>query len=186
MVVEKKLKKKKKWFPILAPKEFGETKAGETFLEEPGVLKGRKFPLSLMNLTENVKKQNMEVILEISEIKDNKVYTTLEGYRILPTHVRRMTRKVQAKFVESSVFKTKDGLNARIQFYILIRNEAPRSALTALRKKALEVISEFVKDKNYGEIIMEIIEGSLQKKVREETKKILPIAACIFNEVCKE
>ncbi|RLG34478.1 30S ribosomal protein S3ae, partial [Methanosarcinales archaeon] len=43
--------KAKQWYTVLAPKMFGEVKAGETVADEPSKLIGRRIEMTLGDLT---------------------------------------------------------------------------------------------------------------------------------------
>ena len=49
---------KKEWYPILAPKIFQNTVLGETYVYEPEQMVGKGITKNLMNLTNDVKRQN--------------------------------------------------------------------------------------------------------------------------------
>ena len=50
--------KKKQWFPIIAPKQFDNAVIGETLVYEPSAMLGKTLSHSLMNLTNDTKRQS--------------------------------------------------------------------------------------------------------------------------------
>ena len=50
---------KKQWYHIVAPKQFDEVVIGETLVGEPSAMLGKTLSHSLMNLANDVKRQNI-------------------------------------------------------------------------------------------------------------------------------
>ena len=72
--------KKKKWFQILAPKFLGDKVIGESYLSEPTEAIKRTVKINLMQITGDIKTQNIGVKFEITDFKDNKLHTIIIGY----------------------------------------------------------------------------------------------------------
>ena len=63
--------KRKKWFSIEAPQSLGGRIVGETLADNSVQLKGRCVSVSLMQLSGNIKKQNLFVNLRVKEVVNN-------------------------------------------------------------------------------------------------------------------
>ncbi|MEK6862554.1 MAG: 30S ribosomal protein S3ae, partial [Nanoarchaeota archaeon] len=74
------IKKKKKWFTILAGPEFDNAEIGETLANENANLIGRTLEVNLADITRDPKSQNIKVKFRIKEVKDTQCYTELISY----------------------------------------------------------------------------------------------------------
>ncbi|MFH1332324.1 MAG: hypothetical protein ABIH63_03495 [archaeon] len=178
-------KKKKVWFNIISPKEFGEFTIAETLASEPNLLVGRYVKASLMDLTNDPKKQNVQITFKITSVKENAADTELVRYELMPSYIRRLMRKERDKVEDSFVVQSKDNVKVRIKPIIITKGKTQNSVLTAIRKKTQEVISEVLKEQNYYDFVSEAISTKTQKSLREQLKKIYPIAVLEFKVVEK-
>ena len=71
---------KKEWYPILAPKIFQNAVLGETHVYEPGQMVGKSVTKNLMSLTNDVKRQNINIDFEVVNVQNNKAFTDITGY----------------------------------------------------------------------------------------------------------
>src|SRR3989338_9841714 len=89
--------KKKQWYPILAPKQFDNVVIGETLVAEPSAMIGKTLSHSLMNLTNDVRRQNVNIHFKIVEVEGDKAKTNITGYEIVPSSVKRFVRRNSEK-----------------------------------------------------------------------------------------
>ncbi len=176
-------KKKKIWFTIVSPKEFGDFNIAETPAYEPNQLVGRVVKVSLMDLTGDAKKQNVQITFKINSVKEKTAHTELIRYELMPSYVRRLMRKERAKVEDSFVVQSKDNLKVRVKPFIITKAKTKRSVLTAIRKKTREIISDFLREQRYYDFVSEVISTKTQKSLREQLKKIYPIATLEFKIV---
>tara|TARA_Y100000310_G_scaffold339088_1_gene430652 strand:- start:650 stop:1216 length:567 start_codon:yes stop_codon:yes gene_type:complete len=169
-------RKKKRWFTIVATKYFNNTEIGETTATEPSLLIGKNVSVNLMNLTQDIKSQNTKITFKIKEVKDEKALTDLVKYEVVPSSVRRMVHKDKEKIDDSYKLTTKDNVNVKIKPFILTRSSAQKSVLTALRKKALETLTEQLRKTTYDAFLENLIRFRVQSSMRKELSKIYPLA----------
>ena len=103
--------KKKKWFEIIAPPMFQSKIIGESFAEFPKELMGRTITANMMTLQGNIKKQNIEVTLQVEEVKNDTAITVIKDFHLQKSSLRKQIRKKMSKMDESFACKTKDGKN---------------------------------------------------------------------------
>ena len=60
--------KKKRWCQIIGPKIFRDTILGETAVIDPNMLINRALTVNLMTLTNDIKKQNINVSFLINKV----------------------------------------------------------------------------------------------------------------------
>lgn len=174
-------KKKKVWFTILSPKDFGGSPIAETLASETSSLPGRVLKLNLMDLTGDMKKQNVQLTFKITEVKEGEALTSLIRYELMPSYVRRMMRKERAKVEDSFIAQSKDGVKLRVKPFIIVKNKTQRSVLTAIRSKARAIISDSLKEQGFADFINDSISTKAQKSLREQLKKVYPIAMLEFK-----
>ncbi|MBI3035503.1 hypothetical protein HYY71_04210 [Candidatus Woesearchaeota archaeon] len=103
--------KKKQWYPIIAPKQFDNVVLGETLVYEPGLMLGKTLSHSLMNLTNDMKRQNVNIHFKVVEIEGDKAKTSIIGYQIIPSSVKRFVRRASEKMDISFACETADNQN---------------------------------------------------------------------------
>jgi ribosomal protein S3AE len=168
-------KKKKKWFTIVSTSQFNNAEIGETTTEEPSRFIGNIVSVNLMNLTQDMKSQNTKVKFKIREVKDDKLLTDFVGYELIPSSLKRMVHKDKEKIEDSFVLTTKDNVKVRIKPFLVTRSSTHKSVLTALRKKAKELLTDNLKKKTYSLFLEEIVRFRIQSMLRKELNKVFPI-----------
>lgn len=166
---------KKKWYNIVAPKIFNESPVGEVLLPEPEKAKGRQMKASLMTVTGDPTKQNQSVNLKLTSFSDNKYFTEITGYKLLPSAVKRMVRRNREKIDDSFVVKTKEGKLARVKPMIVTRGKTTNSVLTSMRKWVRAYLAKFAAGVTFEELIREVIGKRMQADAAKVLKKFHPI-----------
>jgi len=173
----KKLKKKK-WYPIAAPKLFQDELLGEILVDEPNLIMNRVLTTNLMNLTNDMKHQNINIKFRVNKIDDNVAYTELISYEMLPSSIKRLVRRDINKLDESFVCETKDNVLVRIKPFLLTKAATKGSKLKLLRKTMISLISKEIKHLSFDEVIEDVITRKLQNNVKAYLKKIYPLKIC--------
>ncbi len=168
-------KKKKLWFQIFAPDIFGKAAIGETLVEDSKHMLGKTIQLSLMNLTGDMKKQNVNITFAIDSIEEGKGQCKLIAYEIVPTSIKRLVRRGRMRIDTSFVCQTKDGLKVRVKPFLLTSHETNRSVLTGIRKYATAFIATYFSKYDYDAVLKDIISGKLQAGIKEAVHNVYPI-----------
>lgn len=176
-------KKKKVWYNLLSPKDFGDFTIAETMASEPSQLTGRVVKMSLMDLANDPKKQNVQLTFKVTDVKEKDANTELIRYDLMPSYVRRMMRKERGKVEDSFVAETKDNIKIRIKPFIITKAKTRRSVLTSIRGKTREFLADVLKEQKYSDFISDVISTKTQKSLREQLKKIYPIAMLEFKTI---
>ncbi len=185
MATKSSRKQKKIWFNIVAPKEFGHHVIGETSAFESQQLVGRKVKVSLMNLLNDPKKQNIQITFKIIGVRDNNAVTEITSYSLVSGFIKRLVRKGRNKIEDSFITETKDKIKVKIKPIMVTRSKTQRSRLTAIRKMAKEFIIEKAKTQSLSDIIQDIISTRTQRELKGKLKKIYPIAVCEFRVITR-
>lgn len=170
--------KKRVWMTIQAPAIFGKRQLGETLVEEPEQAIGRTINTNLMTLTDDIKKQNLNVLLKIDHVTDGDAYSRVIGYELVPASIKRNVRRSRDRIDISFPITSKDGKTVRIKCLFVTTNNAHRSTLTAIRHHAVAWAGKYVSEISYDELVNDLIGGKLQRTLKNNLKAIYPLKAC--------
>ena len=170
--------KKKQWFPIVAPKQFEEAVIGETLVYDPESMIGKTLSHNLMNLTDDIKRQNINIHFKVTELDNNRAKTTIIGYEIMPSSVKRFVRRNSEKVDLSFACDTADNVFLRIKPLIVTRADVKGSVAAKLRHNVVRHLTAAIKKLKYDELINELISHKIQSEMRAVLNKIYPVKVC--------
>ena len=169
---------KKEWYPILAPKIFGNVILGETHVYEPGQMIGKCMTKNLMSLTNDVKRQNINVNFEVISVQNNKAFTNVVGYYMVQSSIRRLIRRNIEKINISFLCKTSDNKNLQIKPLLITRFAVTGSLGARIRKNTQDFLVKYIGAISYDNFINDLINHKVQNSLRRETNKIYPLRVC--------
>jgi len=175
--------RKKKWYPIVAPSVFRNVQIGETLVFEEGSVKGKTITENLMNLTGNIKNQNINVSFAVTNVQDGVGHTEIVGYTMIPSSIRRLTRRRIDKIDLSFLCRTSDGKNLRLKPVIITLNNAKGAVKNRLRRTIQNNLIAAVSKLSYEAFVNELVSKKLQMNLRDSIKKIYPVRACEIRQV---
>jgi small subunit ribosomal protein S3Ae len=167
--------RKKKWFPVLAPKFFHEHVVGEIPLYESASMQNRCLTVNMMNLTGDPKSQHINVKLRVFEVKEGKGLTEILGYEIMPSNIKRLVRRDRTKIEDSLVVMTSDGKKVRIKPLLVTNSVADASVQTSIRNRVRNNLLRFASRITYNQLVEEIVTYKIQKYIGNLACKITPI-----------
>jgi small subunit ribosomal protein S3Ae len=167
--------RKKKWFPVLAPKLFKEHVIGEIPLYDTETLAKRGLTVNMMNLTGDPKSQHINVKLRINEVKEGKGLTEILGYEIMPSSLKRLVRRDRTKIDDSIVVMTNDGKKVRVKPLLITNSVVDSSVSSSIRTRVRNNLARFVTRLTYEKLVEEILTYKLQKFLGNLASKITPI-----------
>ena len=170
--------KKKQWFPIIAPKQFESTVLGETLVYEPQAMLGKTLTHSLMNLTNDIKRQNINIHFKIVEIEGDKAKTSIVGYEIIPYSVKRFVRRNSEKMDLSFTCETADNVFLRVKPLIITKANVKGSTAARMRNTIVQFLIKAIKKMTYEEFMNDLISHKMQSIMRENLNKIYPLKVC--------
>lgn len=177
--------KKKKWYSIVAPKLLNSVEVGETYAYDLGFMKDKSFEANLMSLTNDPRKQNVNVRLFVNEVKDDKVYTVFTGYNMSPSYVRRMSKRAKMKFDESFSCVTKDNVKIQIKILMMFRNKLRGKISSVLRQELDKYVCDFVKKNDFNKLSGIILSQGLQRELKNNLSKLYPLSGCVIRSFNK-
>ena len=175
--------KKKQWYPILAPKQFDNVVIGETLVHEPSAMLGKTLSHSLMNLANDVKRQNINIHFKVVEIEENKAKTAITGFQIIPSSVKRFVRRNSEKMDLSFTCETSDNVLLRVKPLIITKGDIKGSVAAKLRNYAVQFLIKTIKKMTYDEIIDSIISHKLLEMMMASFHVIYPLKVCELRYV---
>lgn len=170
--------KKKQWFPIVAPKQFDSAVLGETLVYEPQQMLGKTLSHSLMNLINDTKRQNISIHFKVVEIEGNNAKTSIMGYEIVPSSVKRFVRRASEKMDLSFNCETADNVFLRVKPLVITRSDVKGSIAAKMRNHIILHLTRTIKKMNYEDFIGELISHKLQSEMRAILSKIYPVKVC--------
>ena len=170
--------KKKQWYPILAPKLFNNTVLGETIVADPQSMVGKTLSNSLMNLANDVKRQNVNIHFKVVGVEDNKAKTIVTGYEMINSSVKRLVRRNSEKMDLSFNCETADNMWLRIKPVAVTRSAVKGTVAARLRRNIVKFVTEFAKKQSYEQLLTNLITYRLQSEMRAALNKIYPLKVC--------
>ena len=180
MAIQKKTEKatkikKKKWYSIIAPKIFRNVVLGETLITESKLALNKPITQNLMRLTNDIKKQNININLIVNKVEGDKVYTTLIGYNMIPASIRRLTRRGSIKMELSFVCKTLDNKKVRIKPLIFTRSITKGSITNKINTTTVESLTRAINKMTFDNLVSDLINHRLQSSFKDRLRKIYPL-----------
>ena len=170
--------KKKQWYNILAPKQFDNAVIGETLVYEPSAMLGKTLSHSLMNLTNDTRRQNINIQFKVVEIEGDKAKTSIIGYQIIPSSVKRFIRRNSEKMDLSFTCETADNVFLRIKPLVITKADVKGSVAAKLRNNIVIYLVKTIKKMTYDELLNELISRKLHDEMRQVFNKIYPVKVC--------
>ncbi|MBI2670407.1 hypothetical protein HYX18_00275 [Candidatus Woesearchaeota archaeon] len=169
-------KKKKRWISIYGTKNFKDIQLGESYVADPSRLMNKNLEINLMELTNDVKKQNIKVRFIINNISENKATADFIGHELVSSLVKRVVKRAKSKIDDSFIVETKDNIKIRVKPLVLTKTKAAHSVLTRLRSKIRETLIVNFKKYTYDELVQQLLNQEVHKLLKEQLKKIYPVS----------
>ena len=164
----------KKWFTIVAPKEFNNNVVGETMAIDKENLLGRVISAHLSDVSGDVTKRHIKLRLKISSVDGEKAKTKIVGYEVSKPFLQRMIRRRSTRVDNHIDAVLKDGTPVRIKGIastVFKTNVSQRSALVhALKEQMEDKLTNF----DLPGLIMALSTTKPQKEISKAMKKVYP------------
>ena len=162
----------------MAPKQFDNVVIGETLVYEPNQMLGKTLSHSLMNLTNDTKRQNINIHFKVVEVEGNNAKTSIIGYQIIPSSIKRFVRRNSEKMDMSFACETSDNVSLRVKPLVITRGDVKGSVAAKLRNNILSFLVKTIKKMAYDEVLNDVITRKLQDGMRQSLSKIYPLKVC--------
>lgn len=175
MADEKIRKKRKKMYPLLAPQFLNERIIGETPLDDIALLKGKQVTSNLFNLMGDMKRQYVELSFKVENVRENKGYTDIVGYKLSNAFIKRMVRRGRSKVDDSFYVKDAKGVMIQIKPMLITLGKAPNSIKTRLLKFMRAEILQIIQQVNFEQFVKDLLDHKVQKGLKERLTKRYPV-----------
>jgi len=163
-------KRRKKFFDVNIPLI---NKTTQLIAYEPESLVGKHIKYDLTRLL-----RGKSVILSLTVVGKGKDLSSIpRELKLMPYYLRRMVRKGTNYVEDSFSASTKDN-QVKIKPFLVTRRKVSRAVRKALREKAKEELTNYLKTKSTEEIFQEVLRNQLQKTLSLKLKKVYPLSLC--------
>jgi len=128
------------------------------------------------DLTRILKGKSTIIQLKV-EVKEDKAISSPRKIKLMPSYLKRMVRK-GTNYVEDSFPANCKDFQLRIKPFLITRRKVSRAVKKALREKAQEELTNYVKDKDINTIFQDLLKNQIQKPLSLKLKKIYPLSLC--------
>jgi len=167
--------KKKKWYPIIAPKLFNNKVLGESLLFESISMKGKHMTMNVMNITKDPRKQNTNIQFLIKDVKEGQGVTEIVKFERVNSYLKRLIRRGKSKVDDSFAARSGEGRRVRVKVVMVTNTKAPKSVGTKLRLNVRQILKEKIKRNSFERTVDELLRGNFQKDIKKEISKIAPV-----------
>ena len=163
-------KKKKRFFDVEIPilKKVTQLQAFE--IKE---LEGKIFKY---DMTRILRGKNMLLQFKV-KVSENTATSYPIQSKLLPYYLKRVVRK-GTNYIEDSFSAECKDAQIKIKPLIVSRRKISRAVRKALREKAREELSAYVKDKTSAVLFDDLLKNQIQKPLSLKLKKIYPLSLC--------
>lgn len=166
--------KLKQWFTVVAPRLLNEVQLGE-IAGTPESMMNRVVSIPLKDVTRDIAHIYTTIRLRVYELRGKQAYTKFIGHEVakdyLHTLMRRRRNALSIIFPASS----QDGIEFRVKALLFTGAKCSESQKNSLRNAFSKEFLAIAREKEFSELIKEIIFGTLGSKFFEKLKKIVPL-----------
>lgn len=168
-------KRKKKFFDVDMPILKRQTQLQAFEIAE---LDGKFLKYDLTRIL----KGKSSILQLVVSVKDDKATSIPRELILMPTYLKRMTRK-GTDYVEDSFDADCKNCKIKIKPLIVTRRRVSKAVKKGLREKAKEELQKYVKTKNDEQLFEDILKNKLQKELSLILKKIYPLSVCEIKSI---
>ncbi len=167
--------RKKKFFPVLAPKAFQQRELGQSAAYESSSLLGRSVTLNLMVLTGNIKKQHINITFQVEKVQGDSAYTMFTKYDMVSAAIKRKVRRYKDRIDDSFTAVTKDKKEVRLKPMVVTLNRTSRAVRSEVRKHIKKYFITHLAKMDYETLVSNVISESIQKDAKNLLNKVTPL-----------
>ena len=167
--------KAKQWYNLVAPEMFGKANIGETVADVPEKLIGRVIEITLGELTNDLSKQNIKLILKVDSVGGDSAYTKFTGHQLTQDYLRSLIKRSTSNIETNISVLTKDGYTVRVKPSCYTIKRARANQVKAIRSIMNSVITSRAREMNMEQFVQEIVTGKLSASIYHDVKPIYPL-----------
>ena len=167
--------KAKQWYNLVAPEMFGKANIGETVADVPEKLIGRVIEITLGELTNDLSKQNIKLVLKVDSVGGDSAYTKFTGHQLTQDYLRSLIKRSTSNIETNVSVLTKDGYTVRVKPSCYTIKRARANQVKAIRSIMNSVITSRAREMNMEQFVQEIVTGKLSASIYHDVKPIYPL-----------
>lgn len=167
--------KAKQWYNLVAPEMFGKANIGETVADVPEKLVGRVIEVTLGELTNDLSKQNIKLILKVDSVGGDSAYTKFTGHQLTADYLRSLIKRSTSNIETNISVSTKDGYTIRVKPSCYTIKKARANQIKAIRAVMNTVIAARAKEMDLDQFVQEVVTGKLSASIYHDVKPIYPL-----------
>ncbi|MBW3021277.1 hypothetical protein KY334_08330 [Candidatus Woesearchaeota archaeon] len=171
--------KKKKWVSLIGPngKELG-----ESYVEDPATLVGRKLNVNLMTYSGNPKQRRYNVSFVVTGFQGDSVKTTMCGFETQPTSIKMSIKKGSDRVDHRIKVINANKVEMILKPIIITKGNASAALRTQLRKVFDAFVKEYFSKKSTSQALNDVIAQKIQKDLKKELSKVYPVKMVIIKK----
>ncbi len=167
--------KAKQWYNLVAPEMFGKANIGETVADVPEKLVGRVIEVTLGELTNDLSKQNIKLLLKVDSVGGDSAYTKFTGHQLTQDYLRSLVKRATSNIETNISVSTKDGYTIRVKPSCYTIKRARANQVKAIRAVMNNVIISKAKEMDLEQFVQEVVTGKLSASIYHDVKPIYPL-----------
>jgi len=167
--------KAKQWYNLVAPEMFGKANIGETVADVPEKLIGRVIEITLGELTNDLSKQNIKLLLKVDSVGGDSAYTKFTGHQLTQDYLRSLIKRSTSNIETNISVLTKDGYTVRVKPSCYTIKRARANQVKAIRSIMNSVITSRAREMDMEQFVQEIVTGKLSASIYHDVKPIYPL-----------
>ncbi|VVB89178.1 30S ribosomal protein S3Ae [uncultured archaeon] len=167
--------KAKQWYNLVAPEMFGKANIGETVADVPEKLIGRVIEVTLGELTNDLSKQNIKLLLKVDSVGGDSAYTKFTGHQLTQDYLRSLVKRATSNIETNISVSTKDGYTIRVKPSCYTIKRARANQVKAIRSIMNNVITSRAKEMDLEQFVQEVVTGKLSASIYHDVKPIYPL-----------
>ena len=164
--------RRKDWYEVQLPRYFGESKLGETPVEDPKKLVGRVMDTTLAQITGDFSQEYLKLFFQITDIEEHTARTVFKGHEYLRDYLRSLVRRRSTKIDGTFRVTTSDGYKIKIILMALSQSRIKTSQEKTIRQIMKGTVEAKAQALTFDQLVHEMVLGKLASDVYNESKKI--------------
>ena len=175
--------KAKTWFEITSPKDFGEKLVGETPANEASNVIGRTIKVMASEVASGPRLNQVKLLFEVENVSGKTAQTKLAGYEMARSLIRSIVRRKRTKIELIKDYTTTDNQKIRIKIVAMTVGNCYSSHEKDIRRNMEATLDTLVEGKNAVDLIKEVLTHTVQNKLKENARKIFPVAILEIRKI---
>jgi len=172
----------KRWFKVYAPSYLNTVHIGDVLGKQKKDIHKKKITMNLGDVTNDARRQKTSVTFQVVSVDGNEAHSRVTNVAMTRTAVKRSVRKGRTKITDRHEIKTSDDNTMTVKPFIITNSRVKNSAATAVRKKAKKMLENVGSDNSAEDIYQMLLNGTLQRQMKEELADITPIRFADLKE----